>query len=125
MRANIAFEEFISGTAHSIGKSLAGLREEGVLIVGSGSSFHNMQAFFSAQTAESKNRADSFNRWLIETCAAPNISADERETRLLNWLQAPYARYCHPREEHLLPLHLCWGIASASTLNGEVVSMTN
>jgi 4,5-DOPA dioxygenase extradiol len=34
----------------------------------------------------------------------------EREQRLLAWGKAPSARYCHPREEHLLPLHVCQGM---------------
>ena len=43
----------------------------------------------------------------------------EREGRLIGWAQAPSARYCHPREEHLLPLHVCVGMAGAA---GAVVS---
>ncbi len=51
-----------------------------------------------------------FQDWLIETCTAP-LEKIDRESRLLEWERAPSARYCHPREEHLLPLHVCAGMA--------------
>ncbi|MFN2304234.1 MAG: dioxygenase, partial [Anaerolineales bacterium] len=41
-----------------------------------------------------------------------NIDQSEREHRLTAWERAPYARFCHPREEHLLPLHVCAGLAN-------------
>jgi aromatic ring-opening dioxygenase catalytic subunit (LigB family) len=53
---------------------------------------------------------DAFQDWLVETCARPLPQA-EREQKLIEWEQAPSARYCHPREEHLLPLHVCVGMA--------------
>jgi aromatic ring-opening dioxygenase catalytic subunit (LigB family) len=53
---------------------------------------------------------DRFQDWLIESCTG-SMSQSEREGRLIEWEQAPSARYCHPREEHLLPLHVCLGIA--------------
>ena len=53
---------------------------------------------------------DVFQDWLIETCTAA-MPASERERRLAEWEQAPSARYCHPREEHLLPVHVCQGMA--------------
>lgn len=105
----------------AIGKSLAGLRKEGVLIIGSGSSFHNMQAFFSSPTAENRAGASAFNDWLIETCTNPDLAVNERESRLIDWDKAPFARYCHPREEHLLPLHVCFGAAIVDSLIAEVV----
>ncbi|MEA1890844.1 MAG: dioxygenase, partial [Pseudomonadota bacterium] len=52
------------------------------------------------------------------------ISPMEREKRLVEWSEAPYARYCHPREEHLLPLHVCSGISGSTAklvFDGEVV----
>jgi len=42
------------------------------------------------------------------------ITEEEREHRLINWESAPAARYCHPREEHLLPPHVCYGAASTA-----------
>jgi aromatic ring-opening dioxygenase catalytic subunit (LigB family) len=97
--------------AHIIlGKALRELRSGNLLIIGSGFSFHNLNEFF-AQTLGAPDPAnDAFQDWLIETCAGP-LSQEEREKRLIEWERAPSARYCHPREEHLLPLHVCLGLA--------------
>ena len=76
--------------------------------------FHNLKTFFSNDIDSSKEN-DAFDEWLIETCANPAISTEEREKRLIEWEQAPFARFCHPREEHLLPLHVCYGIACAGS----------
>jgi 4,5-DOPA dioxygenase extradiol len=85
------------------------LLNENILVIGSGFSFHNLGAFFG-QTAGAPDAAnDAFQDWLIETCCGP-LSQSEREQRLIEWEQAPSARYCHPREEHLLPLHVCLGM---------------
>nr|WP_252731726.1 hypothetical protein [Psychrosphaera sp. F3M07] len=37
--------------------------------------------------------------------------SDKRDDLLTHWHQAPAARYCQPREEHLLPLHVCYDLA--------------
>lgn len=102
----------LSAAAHiAIGKALAELRQENVLIIGSGFSFHNLRAFFS-QTADAPDpKNEAFEHWLIDTCTNPERSVQERETRLIHWNQAPFSRYCHPREEHLLPLHVCFGLS--------------
>ncbi len=94
-----------------IGQILKGLDYENLLVIGSGFSFHNMRAFFSAETSESKGLNESFESWLLATCCNPDIDEEERTQRLIEWEKAPAARYCHPREEHLLPLHVCYGIA--------------
>jgi 4,5-DOPA dioxygenase extradiol len=94
-----------------IGRALGGLADEDLLIIGSGFSFHNLPAFFAPVTNESRAMNESFEQWLIETCSSERMGEDERTQRLENWEQAPFARYCHPREEHLLPLHVCYGIA--------------
>ena len=60
---------------------------------------------------------DEFQDWLKETVAG-DLTSEERLRRLENWSQAPNARYCHPREEHILPLHVCYGMAGGK---GEVV----
>ena len=95
-----------------IGKALSDLRKENVLILGSGFSFHNLKAFFSQTTDVSDPKNEAFERWLIDTCTNENISDDEREMRLIEWSNAPFARYCHPREEHLLRLHVCFGLSN-------------
>ena len=101
----------------ALGKALRELRLENILVVGSGFSFHNMSAFswHGIDTPDPYN--DTFQNWLIEVCTGP-INQSEREQRLIEWEQAPSARYCHPREEHLLPLHVCLGMADepASTI---------
>lgn len=87
------------------GRALAPLRDQGVLIIGSGMSFHNMHGFMNPQTPE---RSAAFDRWLT---AAVQLPQAEREDSLKHWAQAPFARYAHPREEHLLPLMVVAGAA--------------
>ena len=94
----------------ALGRALQELMNENILIIGSGFSFHNMNAFSWESKAALDPGNDAFQNWLIETCTS-NLAEDEREKRLLNWAKAPAARYCHPREEHLLPLHVCQGMA--------------
>jgi aromatic ring-opening dioxygenase catalytic subunit (LigB family) len=95
-----------------MGKALAELRKDNVLIIGSGFSFHNLKEFFAPSTQKSQTLNESFEHWLIDTCSNRRFTEEEREQRLINWDSAPAARYCHPREEHLLPLHVCYGVAS-------------
>ena len=95
----------------AIGKALSSIEYENLLIIGSGFSFHNMAAFFAKETEETKDKNNQFEGWLIDTCSNHNINETERENRLSNWSSAPHARYCHPREEHLLPFHVCYGFA--------------
>ena len=49
---------------------------------------------------------------MVKTCTDHNLTSKEREQELSNWHNVPSARFCHPREEHLLPLHVCAGIKS-------------
>ena len=89
------------------GRALAPLREQGVLIVGTGMSFHNMRRF-RFDNAGIDPASELFDAWLAETVALP---ADQRAQRLLGWSSAPGGREAHPREEHLLPLHVLAGAA--------------
>ena len=60
----------------------------------------------------------------MDTCTNGDISAAEREMRFIGWREAPFARYCHPREEHLLPLHVCYGISNSTAklvFDGKVI----
>ncbi len=100
------------------GKALAPLREQGVLIVGSGMSFHNMRAFFSNDPSI-KGKSEIFDNWLAETLTASNLTPQDREQRLCAWASAPQGRFCHPREEHLLPLLVCWGVAHQGSPTAE------
>ena len=94
----------------ALGRALRSLRSENILVVGSGFSFHNMRAFSWQGTKAPDPRNDAFQDWLVDVCTGPH-SQKEREALLIEWEQAPHARYCHPREEHLLPLHVCLGLA--------------
>lgn len=94
-----------------IGNALRQLKEHKVLIIGSGFSFHNMQAFITQSREKGDPKNQAFHNWLIETCTDTSLGPEAREERLVHWLTAPHARYCHPREEHLLPLHVCCGAA--------------
>jgi aromatic ring-opening dioxygenase catalytic subunit (LigB family) len=96
-----------------MGKALANLRDENILFIGSGFSFHNLREFFTPQPNGIDSKNTAFEKWLIETCTDPEIYFSEGEKRLTNWLNASFARYCHPREEHLLPLHVCFGLSDA------------
>ncbi|HTG38887.1 class III extradiol ring-cleavage dioxygenase [Sphingomonas sp.] len=91
------------------GKALAPLRDERVLIVGSGLSYHNLPAMRDDSGYEPSRR---FDDWLRETVI--DAPAEEREARLLSWADAPCARAVHPREDHLLPLMVAVGAAGDS-----------
>jgi aromatic ring-opening dioxygenase catalytic subunit (LigB family) len=91
-------------TAHlAAGRALGALRDEGVLIIGSGMSWHNMRGFSPAFT----ERSAAFDRWLEQAVAEPGA----RDAALAHWQAAPHAREAHPREEHLLPLMVAAGAA--------------
>ena len=96
-----------------IGRALGSLSHDNVLLIGSGFSFHNMKVFFQPASSESRELNHSFENWLLKTCCHPGYSENERMQMLHRWSDAPGARYCHPREEHLLPLHVCCGMAQA------------
>lgn len=98
----------------NIGQALKGLNYENLLVIGSGFSFHNMKAFFAPETRESKMMNESFEGWLVETCCNLDINEKERMQKFIQWADASYARFCHPREEHLLPLHVCYGMAQTA-----------
>jgi aromatic ring-opening dioxygenase catalytic subunit (LigB family) len=90
-----------------IGHALEPLREEGVLIVGSGMSYHNLRDFYSVQ-ADAQHAAQRFDDWLGRAIPAEPA---EREQALSQWARAPGARECHPRSEHLMPLMVAAGAA--------------
>jgi aromatic ring-opening dioxygenase catalytic subunit (LigB family) len=87
------------------GKALQALRDEGVLIVGSGMSFHNMRGFTPAFTEVSQR----FDDWLTAATSEPD--ADARNRLLERWEQAPDARLTQPHPDHLLPLMVAVGAA--------------
>ena len=89
----------------AIGRALAPLRDEGVLILGSGMSYHNMRGF---RTGGGHQASQVFDAWLKEAATADPAT---RTQRLTDWAAAPNARQAHPREEHLLPLMVVAGAA--------------
>ena len=96
-----------------MGRAIASLRDKDVFIVGSGMSYHNMRDFMmhmrrgGGTTIAEDSKA--FDEWLAETIdAAPS----DRQQRLVEWDRAPRARAAHPREEHLIPLHVVAGAAA-------------
>ena len=84
---------------------LATLRDEGVLIIGSGFSYHNLGRFDSGAAQPSR----LFDGWLQEVLV--EVSPEQWRQRLLAWESAPAARFAHPREDHLLPLMVAVGSA--------------
>jgi aromatic ring-opening dioxygenase catalytic subunit (LigB family) len=90
------------------GRAIAPLRDEGVVILGSGLSWHNLRMLGPA----ARESSAAFDRWLDATLSA---APDERERRLNRWDQAPMARVAHPQEDHLLPLMVAVGAAEHET----------
>ena len=89
----------------SVGRLLAPLRDEGVVIIGSGSSFHNLGLRGPAAVEPSRR----FDDWLQQTLL--QSSTAERRQRVATWMFAPDARIAHPREDHLIPLMVALGAA--------------
>ena len=88
----------------AIGRALRPLRDEGVLIVGSGMTYHDLRGF----GGEGRVVSERFDAWLRDAVTgAPEL----RDQRLRDWASAPSAREAHPREEHLLPLMVVAGAA--------------
>jgi aromatic ring-opening dioxygenase catalytic subunit (LigB family) len=88
----------------AIGRALAPLRDEGIFIIASGMSYHNLRDFFGRGAAASA----TFDTWLGEALIQEPAARDQQ---LLRWSTAPAARAAHPREEHLLPLMVAAGAA--------------
>lgn len=93
-----------------VGQAIAPLRDEGVLIMGSGLTYHNMRGF---RRAESTPVANAFEAYLNDAISQPD--AKLRNERLVHWQDAPGARLAHPREDHLLPLMVVAGAAGDDT----------
>lgn len=93
----------------SVGKALQRLNQSNVLILGSGFSFHNIQKLLSPVADETSDANNAFEDWLQASVYEKN--ALDPVDQIHNWRGAPFAEYCHPREEHLLPLHVCVGLS--------------
>ncbi len=110
----LSLQAGLDPAAHlAIGRALAPLRDDGVLILGSGMSFHNMRMFGSPEALPASQR---FDAWLTEAVGAPPALRDEQ---LRAWARAPGGRVAHPREEHLIPLMVAAGAGGSDA--GRVV----
>ncbi len=104
----LSLRDDMDAWAHlAIGRALEPLRDEGVLIVGSGMSYHNLREFFRPGRGDIDAKA--FDSWLSDAATDPA----RRDERLAAWRDAPAAAACHPEPEHLLPLHVVAGAAGA------------
>jgi aromatic ring-opening dioxygenase catalytic subunit (LigB family) len=102
----LSMQRGLDPAAHlAIGRALRPLRDEGVLIVGSGQTFHNMRGF--SGHGRSDPGADAFDAWLRTAM----LDGATRANALINWDQAPGARHAQPYEDHLLPLMVAAGAA--------------
>ncbi len=100
-------EDYDPALHYEVGRALAPLRDEGILIVGSGLSYHNLGEMRNPGVAREPSIA--FDAWLQDAL----LSADPgtRRQRLLEWESAPSARSAHPKEDHLIPLMAAVGAA--------------
>lgn len=111
----------LDAAAHiALGEALGALRNRDLLIVGSGMSFHNIRSFYQPELV-GKEENENFNQWLIDTCTQQHLSYEERRQQLLHWMDAPSALTSHPRPEHLLPLHVCFGLSGRISAPAEVI----
>lgn len=110
----LSLKKGLDAQAHlKLGEALRCLSEQGVLVIGSGYSFHNLSAMMGLKTSAVVERCQSFHSWLDRVITDETLTSVQRVQQLADWQNAPYARFCHPREEHLLPLHVCCTAASA------------
>jgi aromatic ring-opening dioxygenase catalytic subunit (LigB family) len=89
----------------AVGRALAPLRDEGVLILGSGFTYHNLRLF----GPDAARPSAEFDEWLGTTVI--DATPAERTARLIEWTKAPSARVAQPREDHLIPLMVVVGAA--------------
>jgi 4,5-DOPA dioxygenase extradiol len=88
-----------------VGKALASLREEEILVIGSGSITHNLRELdWHAGPDSVEPWAKAFRDWMIE-----KLAADDEEALHDYRRQAPNAVRNHPSDEHLLPLYFARG----------------
>lgn len=103
----LSLQRGLDPVAHlAIGRALKPLRNEGVLILGSGQSYHNMRGFFGGEAVDPK--AEAFDVWLRDAMT----DGRTRDAALIRWEGAPGARSAQPHEDHLLPLMVAAGAAS-------------
>lgn len=87
----------------AVGRALAPLRDDGVLILGSGSATHNLRDFFRPDPARPPGYEDQFAEWLAAVVQAGDRAA------MAEWASAPFAARAHPSDDHFLPLIIAMG----------------
>lgn len=94
---------------NALGRALAPLRDEGVLIIGSGNTYHNIGVMMQSLNGEPRGDivGGAFDAWLTEVMTCPD--PEDRNRRLVRWSGAPDGRDAHPREEYLIPIHVVAG----------------
>jgi 4,5-DOPA dioxygenase extradiol len=108
----LSVQPLADAAAHyRLGQTLAGLGDEGVLVIGSGGFVHNLgELAWGQPDAPMPAWAREFRDWMLGRVQAGDIDA------LLDWeWQAPHARHAHPTSEHLLPLFVALGAAGPGT----------
>lgn len=101
----------------ALGQALSPLRDEGVLIIGSGHMTHNLRDYlYSGEEGEPLEYVQAFRSWVLERLAP------ERANELLDWEGAPGARRAHPTPEHFLPLFVALGAAGARFVRRDLYS---
>jgi len=109
--AQLSLVEGLDPATHiAMGRALEPLRDEGVLIIASGMSYHNMRGFMSGSPAVAAT-SKRFDDWLAESVSIGD--PEKRRAAFVNWEKALGARECHPRSEHLLPLFIAVGAAGS------------
>ncbi|MEQ9694472.1 class III extradiol ring-cleavage dioxygenase [Shimia sp. SDUM112013] len=88
----------------ALGRALAPLRDQGVVIIGSGLSYHNLRLMNETARVPS----EVFDAWLNDALALP---PEQRTNALEQWESAPYARTCHAKEDHFVPIFAALGAA--------------
>ena len=100
------------GPAHhyALGQALAAPRDEGVLVIGSGSITHNLHDLRAGYSDERQAPyVKPFIEWIEQKLTAGDVDA------LLDYRrQAPFAERAHPTDEHLLPLFVALGAAGVN-----------
>ncbi len=97
---------------YAMGAALAPLRDQGVLLMGSGSMTHNLAEFFGGER-EPAPYVLEFSRWIESKMSTGDLDA------LLNYRsQAPNAHRAHPTEDHFLPVFFALGAAGADARPG-------
>lgn len=105
----------------ALGRALGDVLDGDIVLVGSGFSFHNIPALIGrlspGESGAGPALAAAFHDWMDGVICCPGREPEQRQAALLAWDRAPGARFCHPREEHLMPLHVCFGAAQAAGLS--------